>query len=130
MAKERKAKKAAQNKKSEKVDINELIAAQQELSDLKKQHGIEEKEGAVSKAISKGFDRRENRQKHLISKKTYIILLLLTGWIGGHRYYARRWILGPLYTLLFWTGVPIAMSLIDLLEVIPMEADENGRIEM
>lgn len=133
MAKERKAKKAAKNRNEAKdqVTMGEMIAAQQELRELKKEHGLEtEKEGPISKAITRFFDRHEERQKHQITKKTYLLLLIFTGWIGGHRWYAHRWILAALYTLLFWTGIPLAMSLIDLLEVIPVEADENGRIEL
>ncbi len=133
MAKERKAKKASKQKKGpvDQVTMGEMIAAQQELKALKKEHGLEdEKEGAISRAISKGFEKRENRQKQILKKKTYLTLLLLTGWIGGHRWYAHRWILAVLYTGLFWTGLPLAMSLIDLLEVIPVEADENGCIEI
>lgn len=61
-------------------------------------------------------------------KKTYLLLLLLTGWFGGHRYYEKRWGLGLLYTAFFWTGIPLAMCIIDAMIVIPMKADCNGRI--
>lgn len=68
------------------------------------------------------------RTAHVFNKKKYLILLLLTGWIGGHRYYERRWKLGMLYTAFFWTGIPVAMSLVDAMIVIPVRADENGSI--
>ena len=33
-----------------------------------------------------------------------------------------------LYLALFWTGFPLAMTIIDLLAAIPKEADKNGNI--
>jgi len=71
-----------------------------------------------------------SKTSHTVQKKTYLLLLLFTGWIGGHRYYERRWILGILYTALFWTGIPLAMCIIDAMAVIPIKADENGRIKI
>ncbi len=65
---------------------------------------------------------------HAVAKKTYLILLVLTGWMGGHRYYEHRWMLGILYSAFFWTGVPLAMCLIDAMIVIPKKTDEQGLI--
>jgi TM2 domain-containing membrane protein YozV len=41
---------------------------------------------------------------------------------------AKQYVLGLLYLLLFWTGFPIAMTIIDLLIIIPLPPDENGDI--
>lgn len=68
------------------------------------------------------------RIPHSVNKRTYLILLFLTGWFGGHRYYERRWKLGILYTAFFWTGVPLAMCLIDAMIVIPVKKDSDGMI--
>lgn len=68
------------------------------------------------------------RTAHTFRKKTYLILLLLTGWFGGHRYYERRWNLGVLYTAFCWTGIPLAMCLVDAMIVIPVKADHEGMI--
>lgn len=109
-------------------EVEEYIALQQELDNLKSRKGEEQSEGRVSRAISGFFDRREAREKRLLNKKKYILLALLTGWMGGHRFYARQWVTAVLYLLLFWCGFPVAMTIVDLLIVIPMQADENGNI--
>lgn len=67
---------------------------------------------------------------HTFHKKTYLLLLLFTGFLGGHRYYEGRRGLGILYTLFCWTGVPLAMCLIDAMIVIPVKADENGMVSI
>lgn len=69
-----------------------------------------------------------DREKHLISKKKYILMTFLTGWFGGHRFYAKRFYLGAIYLVFFWTFIPVMMSVLDIVEVIPMKADENGCI--
>ena len=112
----------------EKVDINEMIALERELQELKKENGIEEKEGTISRTISGFFERRDAKEKVALSKKKYILLAIFTGWMGGHRFYARQYLLGILYLAFFWTGFGAAMTIIDLLVVIPKEADENGMI--
>lgn len=107
----------------------EYIVAEEELKRLRKEHGIEDPdEGKLSKKISKLFDDRENREKVALSKKKYITLALLTGWMGGHRFYAKRYKLAVLYLLFFWTGIPLYNCIIDLMQVIPIPADENGNI--
>lgn len=73
----------------------------------------------------------EKRIPHAtVKKKTYLILLVLLGWMGGHRYYEHRWVLGAIYTAFCWTGIPFAMCVIDAMIVIPKKADENGMITM
>lgn len=68
------------------------------------------------------------RKEHSVNKKKYLLLMLFTGWFGGHRYYERRWILGILYTALFWSGIPLAMTMVDAMIAIPKKADETGSI--
>ena len=63
-----------------------------------------------------------------MNRKKYLLLALFTGWMGGHRFYARQWVVAVLYLALFWTGFPLAMTIIDLLAAIPKEADKNGNI--
>ena len=66
--------------------------------------------------------------KHRFKKKTYLLFMLFTGFIGGHRYYQGRWKLGLIYTLFFWTGVPLALCITDAMEALPIQADEEGYI--
>ncbi len=101
--------------------------AQAELDALKKEHGLEEEKG-VKKAITNFFDKRENREKVLLNKKKYLILLVLLGWMGAHRFYAKQYGLGLLYLLTCWTGFPVSLVVVDILIVIPMKPDENGNI--
>ncbi len=116
--------------KNDEVDVSKMIALEQELHDLKKENGVEEKEGRVSRAISRFFERREAKEAVRLRKKKYILLAVFTGWLGGHRFYAKQYALAILYLALFWTGFSAAMTIIDLLVVIPKEADEDGMILM
>ena len=109
-------------------EVEEYLALVQELDTLKAERGEARPEGKVSRAISNFFDYRENREKRVLSKKKYILLAVFTGWMGGHRFYARQWVTAILYLLFFWCGFPAAMTIVDLMIVIPMEANENGNI--
>lgn len=109
-------------------EVEEYMGLVQELDELKAQRGETRPEGRVSRAISGFFDYRENREKQVLSKKKYILLAVFTGWMGGHRFYAKQWPTAILYLLLFWCGIPAAMTIVDLMIVIPMKANENGNI--
>ena len=109
-------------------ELDEYMALVQELNELKAQNGEAKPEGKISRAITNFFDRRENREKQVLNKKKYILLAVFTGWMGGHRFYARQWPTAILYLLLFWCGFPAAMTIIDLMIVIPMKPNENGNI--
>ena len=109
-------------------ELEEYMALVQELDELKAQRGEAQPEGRVSRAISGFFDRREAREKQVLNKKKYILLAVFTGWMGGHRFYARQWPTAIFYLLFFWCGFPLAMTIIDLMIVIPMKANENGNL--
>lgn len=68
--------------------------------------------------------------KHTFKKKTYLLLMLFFGWMGGHRYYQGRRILALFYTLFFWTGIPLILCVTDFMEVVPLKADENGFVTL
>lgn len=70
---------------------------------------------------------RENREKHPVSRKTYLRLCWL-GMFGAHHFYAKRPVWGIIYLLTFWSGFSAAMTLIDAMIAIPMKPDENGVI--
>ena len=119
--------------RSNEVSMKEYLDAKMELEELRKQYNIptpETEEGKLSKAITRYFDRKENRVKIKRNRKKYIIFALLLGWCGGHRFYSHQWLLGILYALLFWTGIPLAMTFIDLMIAIPLPVDEEGMIEV
>lgn len=118
-------------KDKEELKIEDFIAAEEELDSLKKQYGIEDdpqkKKGFVHKVAS-FFERQTDREKVAVNKKKYIIIALLTGWFGGHRFYVKHYKVAFLYLLFFWIGLGIYNTIIDLMIVIPMQPDENGNV--
>ena len=71
------------------------------------------------------------KEKHVIprpvNRRTYLRLCAL-GIFGVHHFYAGHWIKGLFYAAVCWTGISIAMSLIDWMAAVPMQADESGNI--
>lgn len=114
--------------KQQEVSMKEYLDASMELEKLRKEHGIEVEEKGISRLISRFFERRENKKKVLVNRKKYLIVMLLLGWCGGHRFMAKQYVLGVIYLLLFWSGFPLAMTIIDLLIAIPIPPDEDGNI--
>ncbi len=111
------------------VDPMEIILAQQELVDLKREYGILEKE--TWRTRLGGWLTEKSKGPRKVNRKTYIRLALCCGWFcGAHRFYAGQKLLGILYLLFCWSGIPVAMTLIDLMAAIPMRADETGKILM
>lgn len=115
----------------EEIRIEEFIAAEEELDSLKKQYGIEDdsnqKKGFIHRVAS-FFERQSDREKVAVNKKKYIIIALLTGWFGGHRFYVKHYKVAFLYLLFFWIGLGLYNTIIDLMIVIPMQPDENGNV--
>ena len=62
-----------------------------------------------------------------VRKKTYCRLCLL-GPFGVHHFYSKHWIKGILYLAISFSGITVAMSLIDWMAAFPKQADENGMI--
>lgn len=115
-------------KEEEQKIMSDIIMAQAELDALKREHGIQDEEKGIKKAITNFFDRKDNREKVLLNKKKYIWLAVLLGWVGGHRFYSKQYLLGFIYLVLFWSGIPIAMTIVDLMVIIPMKPDEDGNV--
>lgn len=119
--------------KEERVSPEEYYSLMQKLEETKQQYGIVDEpvpEGRISRAISGFFDRREAKEKVSVRKKTYLLLALFTGIVGGHRFYTKKWATAILYLVTSWSGFSIAMTIVDLIIVIPMQPDENGNILM
>lgn len=109
------------------VDPKEMIALEQELADLKEQYGIQDKKKWWV-FIGDWIVQRTNG-KRPVERKKYIRWAVIGGWLwGAHRFYAKQQILGMMYLLFCWTGISLAMTLIDLIIVLPMEPDDNGII--
>lgn len=112
----------------EHVSMKEYLDAEMELEKLRKEHGVVVEEKGLSRLISKFFNWREAKEKVSVNRKKYLWVTILLGWCGGHRFMAKQYVLGTIYLLLFWTGFPLAMTMIDLLVIIPIPPDENGNI--
>ena len=110
------------------VDIDEYVALQQELNELKKQNGTAQEEKGISRMISKFFERQDAREKVRIRKKTLLWLTFLLGWAGTHRFVLRQPGLGILYLCTCWTGFSLSMSIVDWLQYVVMKPDEDGYI--
>ncbi len=105
-----------------------LIELEEELNALKKEQGIVEKP-AWWQRLGDWYADWSTNHKTAVDRKKYIRLAWTCGWLcGSHRFYAHKPILGTLYLLFFWTGIPFAMTLIDLMIALPMVPDENGKI--
>lgn len=115
-------------KEQQAADMEEFLAAQIELNELKKQAGQEPQEKGLKRLISSLFERSEKRPKVTVNRKKLLWLTILTGAFGGHRFYTRQYGLAIAYLLLCPTGVSIAMSIIDVIVFLPMMPDENGNI--
>lgn len=74
------------------------------------------------------FALKEKREPIRVKRSTYLLVALLLGWCGGHRYLSKQYGLFIAYLLLFWTGIPVAMTIIDLLIAIPIKQDSDGYI--
>ena len=122
-------------------ELVELAILQEELNVLKKEHGIVDEKKGLAKFWSLYFDnsgengkeaKKEKKERVLsvVNRKKYGFFVVLTGWCGGHHFYAKRYKLGALYLLFFWSGFPAAMAIVDWLIWLPKKPDENGNIEI
>lgn len=113
------------NPAEENIDLDEYASLQMELNELKHEQG---KEGKISRLISSYFERKDAREKVCVNKKKHLLLAIFLGWAGAHRFHAKQNVLGIIYLLTCWVGFSTAMTVIDILEIIPIPADENGNI--
>lgn len=63
-----------------------------------------------------------------VSKGMYLVLCLLLGGAGIHKFYANKWVQGLLYLAFSWSGVPVVLALFDLLIAMFKRSDEYGQI--
>lgn len=63
-----------------------------------------------------------------VSKVAYVVLALLLGSVGAHKFYSGHISAALVYLIFFWTGVPAILALIDAVMGIVAPADKEGRI--
>lgn len=111
------------------IDPKEMIALEEELHNVKREYGISEKPSIWIRLGD--WIAEKTAKKTLVNRKRYIFLALTCGWFSGsHRFYTHQPLLGILYLLFCWTGIPLAMTMVDLMIVLPKKVDELGRIEL
>lgn len=66
--------------------------------------------------------RRGNKDK-----TTALILCLLLGGIGAHKFYLNQPVLGVLYLLFCWTQIPIIIALIEFIIMVTSSNEEFDR---
>lgn len=118
--------KSSKKQKLQGQEISEFIRLEEELHQLQEQYNIPVKKGKFYEFMEKAMELKE--KPHPVVRKRYLWLAVLTGWIGGHRFYAKQYITAALSVALFWTGIPAAMTIIDIMAALPKEADEKGEI--
>lgn len=65
---------------------------------------------------------------HVVNKVAYVLLALLLGGLGAHKFYAKKIGFGIVYLLLCWTLLPALAALIEGIIALCQSADENGNI--
>ena len=65
-----------------------------------------------------------------VNKGIYLVLCLLAGGAGLHKFYSGKWIQGLLYLAFCWSGVPVVLALFDLLIAMFKRPDEYGEIQV
>lgn len=118
----------AQNRNKDYVNLADMARAEDELQRTKEEAGIVEEVPWWKRLIDRYYQWKDERPRHFVRKNVYLILNLLLGWCGIHRFYERRWLLGIFYLGLCWTGLPAILCVTDLLIALPIKADENGMI--
>lgn len=60
---------------------------------------------------------QQEYDKHSRSPNTALILTVLFGGLGAHRFYLREWGWGMAYVLFFWTYIPSITSIIECAQI-------------
>lgn len=104
-------------------EIGQLVNLEAELNELEEQANPRP-ESKLSRLVNNFFDNTGTKVR--VKKKTYCWLALLTGIVGGHRFYSKKWYVAVLYLLTCWTIFPVMMTICDLIIALPMKPDEEG----
>ncbi len=76
----------------------------------------------------KYFELKEKLDEpNIVNRKKYLWLCALAI-VGANQFYARHYLKGMFYLVLSWTGISIAMGLVDWMAAVPKEADKDGNI--
>lgn len=112
----------------EQVSLRRMFELELELDRLCREHGIQRKSSWWIRVGDWLADHIREPRK--VNRRKYLTLALSCGWFcGTHQFYTGRRLLGWIYLLFCWTGIPLAMTVIDvLLVLLQHEPDEDGMI--
>lgn len=68
--------------------------------------------------------------KHYVNKIIYILLAVFLGGIGIHKLYARHYTSFVLYLLFSSTGIPVFLTIFDVIIAVLRPSDPYGFIEV
>lgn len=63
-----------------------------------------------------------------VNKVIYIVLAIFLGGFGIHKFYARKTVIGLLYLVFCWTGIPQILAVVGAIITLFKPADQNGNI--
>ena len=66
----------------------------------------------------------------VVNKVIYCLLCFFLGGIGIHKFYSGKTTSGVLYLIFCWTGIPLIISIVELIIAICKPADSKGNIIM
>lgn len=71
----------------------------------------------------------ENQDKGIsINKIAYILLAMFLGGLGAHKFAVKKFWIGVLYLVFFWTYIPALIGFVEGCIAISKKADPNGDI--
>lgn len=109
------------------VNMAELVRLEAELMDLKKKNGESIRRNVLFRMLDVAFAKKSKT----VNRCRYIKLAVSCGWFTGmHRFYAGQSVAGTLYLLFCWTGIPFAMTIMDLMAVLPIQSDGEGVVHL
>lgn len=132
----KKSKDRVQRPETEKINAAEMVAAYDELDQLREQYPDiasevnpqYNKKTVMERLLGFYTAMRERFHKETVVQRKVYLWLHLLGMFGVHHFYARHWVKGLIYLAVCWSGISIGMTLIDWMAAFPKAADENGRI--
>ena len=68
------------------------------------------------------------RQLRQVNRVLYIILALLLGSFGLHKFYAGKPLAGILYLLFCWSWIPTILTIFDIIVALCKDSDGQGNI--
>ena len=68
------------------------------------------------------------KESMVVNKVIYCLLCFFLGGIGIHKFYSGKTTSGVLYLIFCWTGIPLIISVFELIIAICKHADSKGNI--